>query len=166
MRARSNPMRNPSSPASAESQPGRTWRVYATGLSAGAGMIHWIVTPEHFAHWWGYGVFFLAAGAAQVAYAVWLALNQPSRRGLMIGLLGNGMIIALYLVTRSMGIPLFGPSAGEVEPVGSVDVISKAAELALMACLVLMLRARRDAAHEYSLPSVAQGTILRKEEDA
>lgn len=145
---------------------GRTWRVYAVGLSAGAGLIHLMVALEHFAHWWGYGLFFLTVGAAQVVYAVTLSLDDPSRRVLIVGLLGNSLIVALYLITRTLGIPFVGPSAWETEPVGAVDLISKATELGLIVCLALMLRTPGDIAPENSLPSVAQGTILRKDEDA
>ena len=152
-------------PAAMPSPPTKDWRVYAVGLSAGAGIIHWTVTPEHFAHWWGYGLFFLVAGAAQVAYAVWLASNEPSRRWLIVGLLGNGLIIVLYLITRTVGIPFLGPSAGEIEPVGRVDVISKATELALMACLALMLRARRAAVSEHASPCLGESTMSRTNKD-
>jgi len=158
-------MRNQSLPASVASEKGRTWRAYAVGLSAGAGAIHWIVAQEHFAHWWGYGSFFLVAGATQVAYAVLLALKEPSRRWLVAGLIGNGLIVVVYLITRTVGIPFVGPSAGEIEPVGRADVISKATELALMACLVLMLRARGAAPSEHASPSLRESTRSRTNKD-
>src|SRR5215217_7330059 len=37
----------------------------AAALSLLAGLIHLWVAPEHFEEWWGYGVFFLVAGAVQ-----------------------------------------------------------------------------------------------------
>jgi len=131
--------RNPPIPA----DPVSSWRVYAIGLSAGAGFIHLMAAPEHFALWWGYGLFFLVAAAAQIVYAVMLALEEPSLGWLKAGLLGNSVIIGLYLVTRTVGIPLVGPARGVVEPVGLADLTSKAAELGLVVGLVMMYRARR-----------------------
>ena len=46
---------------------GRERTLYAAAtLSLLAGLIHLWVTPEHFEEWWGYGAFFLVAGAAQI----------------------------------------------------------------------------------------------------
>jgi len=83
-------------------------------LSLIAGLIHVWVTPEHFEEWWGYGTFFLVAAAAQVVY-VPLLLRWPTRMVLILGIAGNSAIVLLYLLTRVVGIPLFGPEAGDVE---------------------------------------------------
>jgi len=117
----------------------RPWLVRAAGLSAGAGVIHLMVTPEHIDHWIGYGLFFLVAAAAQLGYSALLAL-KPSREALLAGVIGNGLILGLYLVTRTVGIPYFGPEAWVVEPVGIVDALSKVIEIALIACLLVLLR--------------------------
>jgi cell filamentation protein len=46
---------------------GRGRTLYAaSALSLLAGLIHLWVTPEHFEEWWGYGLFFMFAAAAQV----------------------------------------------------------------------------------------------------
>ncbi len=115
------------------------WLVRAMGLSAGAGLIHLMITPEHLEHWIGYGLFFLAAAAAQLIYPV-LLIRQPGRGWLLAGIVGNGLIIGLYLVTRTIGIPFFGPDAWRVEPIGRVDVVSKLAEVALIVSLIALLR--------------------------
>jgi hypothetical protein len=109
-----------------------------------------MAVPEHFALWWGYGLFFLVAAAAQIGYGVMLAFEEPSLNWLKAGLLGNSLVIGLYLVSRTVGIPLVGPARGVVEPVGLVDVISKAAELGLVVSLVMMYRARRPSIRDES----------------
>src|SRR5215216_7342782 len=86
----------------------------AAALSLLAGLIHLWVAPEHFEEWWGYGAFFLVAAAAQLLYAP-LALRWPSRTLLIVGIAGNLAIVALYLLTRTVGIPPLGPEAGKVE---------------------------------------------------
>ena len=100
-------------------------------LSMVAALIHLWVTPEHFEEWWGYGAFFLVAAIAQGAYGVAL-LRRPRRLLLLLGLGGNLLIVALYLVTRTLGVPLFGPDAGEIEGLGAMDLCATASELAIV----------------------------------
>lgn len=132
--------------------------MYATAaLSILAGLIHGLVTPEHFEEWWGYGLFFFVAAFAQVAYGVLLLLrpwahdetggerNDPEtdRREVtyyIAGIAGNLAIIALWVVTRTAGIPFFGPHAGEVEEVTWISLASKATEAALIVCLIVLIR--------------------------
>ena len=106
----------------------------AAALSLLAALIHLWVTPEHFEEWWGYGAFFLAAALAQVLYAP-LVLVWPTRIALLLGIGGNLAIVALYLLTRTVGIPLFGPGAGEAEGAGFVDLCATASEVGIAAAL-------------------------------
>ena len=80
----------------------------AAVLSLLAALIHLWVTPEHFEEWWGYGAFFLVAALAQALYAP-LVVVWPTRIVLLLGIGGNLTIVVLYLLTRTVGIPLFGP---------------------------------------------------------
>ena len=80
----------------------------AAALSLLAALIHLWVTPEHFEEWWGYGAFFLVAALAQALYAP-LVVVWPTRIVLLAGIAGNLAIVVLYLLTRTVGIPLFGP---------------------------------------------------------
>jgi hypothetical protein len=103
-------------------------------LSLLAALLHLWVTPEHFEEWWGYGAFFLVAGAAQILYAP-IVLLLPTRIVLLMGIVGHLTIVVLYLLTRTVGIPLFGPEAGEVEGVGFVDVCATVSELGIAVAL-------------------------------
>jgi hypothetical protein len=89
---------------------------------------------EHFEEWWGYGAFFLVAALAQVLY-IPLVLVWPTRIVLLLGIGGNLTIVALYLLTRTVGIPLFGPGVGEVEGVGFIDLCATASEVGIAAAL-------------------------------
>lgn len=124
----------------------KRWLYAACVLSVLAGLIHVAVAPEHFEEWIGYGVFFVVASAAQWLFPFLLLAYGPKGELLWTGIIGNSLIIALWLMTRTIGIPFFGPEAGEVEPVGAVDTIAKVTELALIACLVMMLRLQRSTA--------------------
>jgi hypothetical protein len=110
----------------------------AATLSLVAALIHAWVMPEHFREWWGYGIFFLVVALAQWIYALAL-LRWPARLTFLIGIIGHLAIISLYVVTRTAGIPLFGPHAGEVEDIGVVDLTSKLAEFALVISLVALM---------------------------
>ena len=110
----------------------------AAVLSLLAALIHVWVMPEHFEEWWGYGLFFLVAAAAQALFAV-VVLKAPTPAVLGAGIVGNVAIIALWVFPRTVGIPL-GPHAGEVEAVGTIDVLSKLVELALALVLTVLLR--------------------------
>lgn len=107
----------------------------AAALSIVAGLIHVLVTPEHFTEWWGYGLFFLATVITQLLYAP-AVVRWPRQFMLLAGITGNAAIAAMWVISRSIGVPFFGPGAGEIEPVGLLDVVSTATEIALIAILV------------------------------
>jgi len=115
----------------------------AATLSLIAALIHIWVMPEHAAEWWGYGLFFLTAAIGQALYSI-AVLCTPRRSIVLLGIVGNLAIIALYLVTRTVGIPFFGPNAGEREAVGPLDLGSKVIELALVVVLLVVLKARAE----------------------
>jgi hypothetical protein len=117
-------------------------------LSLLGGLIHLGASPGHFAEWWGYGLFFLAAAAAQAVYGLLLWTQGiegyggwPAwrRRVYWAGIVGNLLLVGVWLVTRTVGVPV-GPGAGEVEPFGVLDLSSKAVELATAAVLASLLR--------------------------
>jgi hypothetical protein len=114
----------------------------AAALSLVAGLIHAWAMPEHARAWWGYGAFFLVVAIAQVFLSDAL-LYRPQRRLFLAGVMGNLAVITLYVVTRTVGIPFFGPHAGAVEEMGMIDLLSIVVELALVSTLVVLLRVRR-----------------------
>jgi hypothetical protein len=110
-----------------------TLRAAAT-LSVLAAAIHLWVVPEHLEEWWGYGAFFVVLAAAQGLYGLGL-LRPPSRPYLLVGVAGNLAVAILWLVTRTTGIPLLGPHAGEVEGVGWLDLACTLGEVGIVAGL-------------------------------
>ena len=92
------------------------------------------VTTEHFEEWWGYGAFFLVAALAQALYAP-LVVVWPTRIALLLGIGGNLTIVVLYLLTRTVGIPLFGPGAGEVEGVRFIGLCATTSEVGIAVAL-------------------------------
>jgi len=120
-----------------------TARPYLLGglasLSVGAAAIHFAVTFEHFAEYTLYGVFFLVISWAQVIWPVVL-LWRPSRLWLWLGIAGNALVLAVYVASRTVGLP-FGPDLHSAESVGALDVVSCALEFGLIAgCATLLWR--------------------------
>lgn len=112
----------------------------AAALSLLAAAIHLWVVPEHLQEWWGYGAFFLMLAVVQGLYGFGL-LRRPSRPYLLLGATGNLAVVILWLVTRTTGIPLLGPHAGEIEGVGVLDLACTLGEVGIVATLgVLAMR--------------------------
>ena len=108
----------------------------AAALSVGAAVIHAIVVPPHFTEAVLYGVFFAALAVGQLGWAV-LAVVQPKSWVLYAGALGNLAVVALWAVTRTVGIPL-GIAAGQREAVGVLDTTCGLLELGIVACCVML----------------------------
>jgi FtsP/CotA-like multicopper oxidase with cupredoxin domain len=110
----------------------------------GAGVVHLLVAPEHFRAWWGYGWFFLGLATFQTLYGLGLAApagSSPRREAyLLVGITANLLVLGLYTVTRTRGIPLFGPLAGELEPLSVPDLLAAALEIGALALLTRDLR--------------------------
>lgn len=113
----------------------------AAALSLAAALIHLWAAPGFFEVWWGYGAFFLAAASAQGLFAVAL-LRWPGPMVCSTGVFGNLAVVALYVVTRTAGIP-FGPEAprGAVDA-GLLDMTATAVELATVVFLLSLLGGR------------------------
>ena len=131
-----------------------TARPYLLGglaaLSAGAAAIHFAVVFEHFAEYTLYGVFFLVISWAQ---AIWPAvlLWRPSRLWLWLGIAGNAVVIAVYVLSRTAGLP-FGPDLHNPESIGALDVVSCVLEFGVIAgCAALLWR-----------PSLADRPVARR----
>ena len=134
----------------------------ASGLSLVAATIHLWAVPVHLAEWWGYGAFFVAAALLQGLFAVAL-LRRPSRPLLLAGIAANLGVVALYVITRTAGVPFFGPHAFEIEAAGTLDLTATVAELALVATLVALAGEARRARLYLALGavlSVGTGLLL------
>ncbi|MGZ4105075.1 MAG: hypothetical protein ACXVP8_07410 [Actinomycetota bacterium] len=99
-------------------------------LSVGAGLIHAAVTALHFREYWLYGAFFVLSAAAQLGWA-YLVARRSSRALLLTGVLGNAAIIALWLASRTIGLPI-GPEPGAAEAVGWRDAFATVYEVGLV----------------------------------
>jgi hypothetical protein len=120
-----------------------TVRPYLMGglaaLSVGASAIHFAVVFEHFVEYTLYGFFFLVISWAQMIWPAVL-LWRPSRFWLWLGIAGNAIVIAVYVASRTVGLP-FGPDLHHAESLGALDVVSCVLEFGLIiGCAALLWR--------------------------
>jgi hypothetical protein len=120
-----------------------TAALLAATLSVGAAAIHAIVTPPHLQEDLLYGGFFAVLTVAQLGWAA-LVVLRPQPWLLAVGAIGNVGVVALWGITRTVGIPL-GIAAGQREAIGVLDVTCGLLELGVAACCVSLAWHRRPA---------------------
>lgn len=108
--------------------------VAAAIVSALAGSIHLLLTPEHFEEGVLFGGAFVTMGLYQVALAG-LLLTRPGPLAYRAGIWGAGLIVATYLFTRVLP----APTATSPEPVTALGVAATTLELATLILLVAAL---------------------------
>jgi len=114
-------------------------------FSAGAGAIHIAVIQAHFEEYWAFGVFFAGAAWLQILWAIWV-VARPSRVVALTGIGINGAITPVWVVSRTVGVPL-GPEPGVVEEAEFVDIVATSLQvLVILGALGLLSRGatRRD----------------------
>jgi hypothetical protein len=110
-------------------------------LSAAAGTVHLTVAADHFKEYFLFGLFFIVAGASQVAWSALVTLAGPTRLLLLLAT-GNSLVVLLWVVSRTSGVPL-GPTAGAPEKIGYADTLTTVFEALIVVFAVqLLLRPR------------------------
>jgi hypothetical protein len=113
----------------------------AAGLSLVAAWVHLAYTTSHWQDWWAYGAFFLGLGIFQAACVPAIVRRPRSAWVALAAIAGNLAIIGMYVISRTDGVPM-GPHEGVVEDAGPIDLGVTAAEVAIVVCLLTLLRAR------------------------
>jgi hypothetical protein len=130
---------------------------WAAGLSMFAILTHSIAVSDHLNEWWGYGVMFIIGAVFQLFYGIALIMQpwkydekgsirdnaQYFGRGYYIlGLVLTVMMVLIYLITRTTGMPFLGKDA-DAEPVTPLGLVPWLANLALLYLLYKLLRQSR-----------------------
>ena len=102
-------------------------RLALAAAAIGAGVIHLSVASEHLAEYVPLGIGFVAAGVLQLGWGVAIALRD-SRALLYGGAAGSLLFLAVYAMSRTVGLPL-GPEAFEPEALGTADLLCCALEI-------------------------------------
>ncbi len=109
------------------------------GFAVIAGCIHAAVAPEHFDEAFLHGLFFAVLAPVQLGLAVWIYRRPEDRRALVASTLVNLGVVAVWVVSRTVGVPV-GPDAWRPEAVGVVDVVATVDELAIAAYAAAIVR--------------------------
>ena len=114
----------------------------AAAITFGAGLIHLALAPAHFAEYVPFGALFVVTALAQVGWAEWLRRQPERRSALVAGAAINLGVAAVWLVSRTLGLPV-GPDAGIALAIGPSDLVATVDEI-LAAALALAALTRRD----------------------
>jgi hypothetical protein len=115
----------------------------SAGLMVGAGVIHFAFAPDHIAEYLPFGIAFYAMGVAQVAGGLAVGIFSRSRPLLLAAVAGSLGICALWLVSRTVGLPI-GAELWHPEKVGVADTVCVGFQLGTAGLLGAIL-ARRGA---------------------
>lgn len=135
----------------------RASEAVALATAVGSGVAAAIHTGAIGSHLEESRLFAAAFAAMAVAQGGWMALVlvKPSRRGYLVGGGLNGGVILIWLLSRTVGLPV-GPHPGVAEPVGAMDATATLAELvAVLGSLVLASRMNPDSSRLVGAPPSA-----------
>jgi hypothetical protein len=138
-------------------------RTLAAVAMLGAAIIHFAFAPDHLSEQTSHGVFFLVVGWAQLLGAAALAFSWRPQRSWLLGSAAlNGGVAALWLLTRTAGLP-----GEEPEAVGFPDALASGLEvIAAVGALAVGLgwladrAVRRPALAVTGLPVVAMVAVV------
>jgi hypothetical protein len=115
------------------------------------------VLPDHLQEGLLIGSFFLVCAVLQLAAAAWVSAGA-GRRARHIIVAGNLLVIAIWAVSRTVGLPI-GPDAGVPEAVSTLDALSFVAEIIAVSGLVLLARKQRAPSRVWRVGPVAALTL-------
>jgi hypothetical protein len=125
-------------------------------LAAGAGILHLLAAREHLEHPL-IAAFFVNLAVAQFAWAGVLVRDR-SRAVLLAGIVGNLAVVAIWMLSRTTGIPLF-EATSEVEPIGMADAAATLFEITAAAGAGLLLVLPAEALRALLSPARAQRLV-------
>jgi hypothetical protein len=112
--------------------------VACAAMSASAAAIHLSAAAPHWEATHLFGGAFVVIAIAQIIWALAVSV-RPTRRVLISGAVVNAAIVAIWVMSRTTGLPL-GPEAGIAEGIGWTDAIATIEELLIVGGVVAILR--------------------------
>lgn len=129
-------------------------------MALAAGAIHLAQIPVHLEEGWMFVAFFMVVGIVQLAAALLLLVPRPVG-WFWFGIGGSGLIIGLWIVSRTLGLP-FGVGPGRPEELGTADAAATLAEAVTIIALGLWLRFRSHPGDRWAL-GAAIGLLVAME---
>ena len=118
-------MERPSISSAGALTPGNAARYTAAALLTLAAAIHFAVMPEHFAEGLPFGTFMLTTAICQLAAAV-LVVLRPSRLVTQAAILGNLVILAIFGIAYTVGLPVVGDGPEMLTVMGITATVAEA----------------------------------------
>ena len=104
-----------------------------------AGVIHGVALIQHLSENWRYIVFFAGVAPCQALWGIWLYRHPFERRLLVAGAIANLVIVAIWALSRTTGIPVV-PALRAPEGAGLLDLFATFDELAIAALAVAVMQ--------------------------
>lgn len=142
--------------AAAPVVPSAMMRWLLASLSAGAGVIHLAMVPQHAQESFGMGLVFGAAGWLQLGFGAAI-VTRPTRFLARLAVITNAIFIAVWALSRTVGLPSWTGEAS-VEQASAVDLLCVAFEVGIIVgCSVILARpsAFAGATRSTRVPAVA-----------
>jgi hypothetical protein len=79
---------------------------------------------------------FVVSGCAYMAVGLWMARSKGNRIPYMIAIVGSLALIGLYILSRTVSLPIVGLQ----EDVGTIDILSKVLQIGIVAGSVYLLK--------------------------
>jgi hypothetical protein len=136
--ARSSRDRGAAAAPYAETQ---TVLVLVAALTFVGALIHFGAAVDHWQEYHLYTLVFSCLAAMQTCWAV-LILRGASRRVLLLGCVAQLGIVALWALSRTVGVPL-APTAWTPEQIGVADLLETIGELTTVLAVLSVLLAER-----------------------
>ncbi len=121
---------------------GRGGVVVLAAASSAAGAIHLAMTAGHFEEAVVFGVFFAAAAALQLVTGAFVAM-RPSSGVLGVMAIGNVVVIVVWLLSRTIGLPV-GPELWVAESPWAADISAVVLQVVVVGLCVMALVAASD----------------------
>jgi hypothetical protein len=127
----------------------------ACALSWAAAIIHVKASLDHFDQSTLEAGLFELSACAQLIWGI-AVYRGASRTVLLAGVAGNLAIVAVWILSRTTGLPI-GPTPGDPEAVGLIDTVASCDEVLLSALVGLHLT---DAPRRRLVSALALGLLL------
>jgi hypothetical protein len=135
--------------------------LFVAALAFTDGLIHVGAAVDHFDEFPLYALVFGALAAAQIGWAATL-LRSPTRLVLLLGCYFNLAVIALWIASRTIGVPI-APRPWVPEAVGVADLVETVGEtMTVIAALSVAMSSRLPAAGRVTdrIAPLLLGTLL------
>lgn len=124
------------------SDPSRALLQVTAAVSVAAAVIHFGFAPARLAQDWAHGTFLFTVAWFQLAWAV-VAYRRGTPLVLLTGAVVNALVIAVWAVSRTVGLPYGAGADGQADAVAFAEVAATVLEGAIVAAALTLVAVPR-----------------------